>query len=41
VRSEDVEMLGADGAVVEWETRIAAAARAALDRLARARGSGR
>jgi hypothetical protein len=41
LRIEDVEMLGADGAVVEWETRIAAAARAALDRLARARGSGR
>lgn len=41
LRIEDVEMLGPDGAVVEWETRIAAAARAALDRLARARGSGR
>ena len=41
LRIEDVEMLGPDGAVVEWETRIAAAARASLERLARARGNGR
>lgn len=41
LRLEDVDLLGPDGAVVEWETRVGAAARAALERLARTRGSGR